>query len=170
MTETHRSETSQTAEASTAPTTAEPTVRRGQVKTLAEHIASAAVARANCVRGGNAEWQARWTDRLAELADLLPSGSGIDSGTTIGDCDKRTIRLSAPFHHLDEHGYYDGWTTYQIHASASLIGGLSVSVRGRDRNGTKDYLAELYECQLTRRYVEVYDPATETSTYEAVED
>lgn len=87
--------------------------------------------------------------RLKQLADQLPSGSGLDRGTKI-DLDRSRadrIVLIAPFHHMNEHGHYDGWTDHVIIVRPAF-GGIQVDVRGRNRNGIKDYLAEVYHHAL----------------------
>lgn len=53
------------------------------------------------------------SDRVQQLESFLPHGSGIDSGTKI-DLDKSKpdkIVLKFDFHHMDENGFYDGWST-----------------------------------------------------------
>lgn len=50
---------------------------------LCAAICNAVVARANCAKSGNSEWFDRWSEQLEQLAQLLPSGSGFDSGTRI---------------------------------------------------------------------------------------
>ncbi len=118
-------------------------------------IANAIVARTNCERSGNTEWYARWTERLAQLADLLPSGSGVDSGTTI-DLERSTgakIVLGTAYHHMDEGGGYSGWTEHAITIRPAFIGGIDLTIGGRDRNGIKEYLGEMYHADLTREVV-----------------
>ncbi len=119
----------------------------------------------NCTASGNAEWKVKATKRLAQVAqDLLPSGSGIDNGTVIVEIDDDRIVLLCDFHHMNEHGMYDGWTEHKITARCGFYLGITVSVSGRDRNEIKDYLAETYQYALSRtvewseekqRYVEV---------------
>lgn len=75
-----------------------------------------------------------------------PSGSGIDMGTALSekstmDC----IVLGTHFHHMDEHGSYDGWTDHMVRCKASMLFGIDVTVSGRDRNQIKDMLGEMYQ-------------------------
>jgi hypothetical protein len=51
---------------------------------------------------------------------------------------------------MDGSGMYDGWTDHTIRAYASFVYGIRITVSGPDRNGIKDYLAELYQDALTR--------------------
>jgi hypothetical protein len=53
------------------------------------------------------------------------------------------------YHHMDENGSYAGWSTYKVVVTPSLAFGINVAVRGRDRNQTKEYLAEVYNHWLT---------------------
>jgi len=115
-------------------------------------IAQLLMARENCRRSNNGEWLERHTDTLRRIAkDCLPSGSGIDSGTTI-DLDKSTadrIVLQTSFHHMNDGGMYDGWTEHTITVRPSLAFGCELTISGRDRNEIKDYLGELYTCVLS---------------------
>ncbi len=123
-----------------------------------EAIAQAMTARENCRKSGNTEWAQTWTARIDTIEASLPSGAGIDCGTTIDrerskpDC----IVLCASFHHMDEHGGYDGWTEHEIRLRPSFVYGVDVSVSGRDRNGIKDYLAEVYDEDAGSEWA--YDP------------
>ena len=115
------------------------------MRTLAQRIASTLAALHNCERSGNVEWAQKHSATLDALGALLPSGAGIDSGTKI-DRDNplpRQLRLRVPYHHMTSEGYYDGWTDYVVLVTPDWDG-VSVEVKGRDRNGTKEYLSELY--------------------------
>lgn len=75
-----------------------------------------------------------------------PSGSGIDMGTAVSEKSTQDcIVLGTHFHHMDEHGGYDGWTDHMVRCKASMLFGIDVTVSGRDRNQIKDYLGELYQ-------------------------
>ena len=109
-------------------------------------IATAVAARTNCDASGNSEWEQKWYIRLQELEKELPSGSGFDSGTTI-DLDKSTgekLVLHTSFHHMNDGGYYDGWTDHTVTVRPSFIGGFDVRVSGRNRNDIKGYVADMF--------------------------
>lgn len=81
------------------------------------------------------------------VKDNGPSGSGIDRGTgiRIESSGPNKLVLTCSFHHMDEHGYYDGWTEHKIVVTPTMIcGPLDVKVTGKDRNQIKDHLAEVY--------------------------
>jgi hypothetical protein len=122
-------------------------------KTLVSEISSAVVARRNCQKSGNTEWFANWSDRLTQLADMLPHGSGIDSGTKI-DLDAshaEKIVLYTSFHHMNDGGY-DGWTEHIVTVTPSFSS-INLRISGRNRNEIKDHLYEMFEYALTRSVV-----------------
>ena len=122
--------------------------------TLIQTIANALTARANCQRTGNTEWFARWTDTLTgPLTDALPHGSGINGENTI-DLDRSTpdkVVIHTAFHHMDENGYYDGWTQHTVTIRPAFEG-LHVTISGPDRNGIKDDLAIVFLDALLESY------------------
>lgn len=122
-------------------------------QTLIEAIATAIGARHRCAEINNMEWFDRWTQRLSAYAAALPSGSGIDNGTKI-DVDRSTanrILLTLSYHHLNDNGFYDGWTDHTITVRPAFIGRFTLTISGRDRNETKDYLAEVYAYALSEK-------------------
>ena len=91
-------------------------------------------------------------EKLAQLQDLLPSGSGFDAGTQI-DLDKSTpekIVLNTAFHHMNDGGYYDGWTEHTVTVRPSFLWDFDIRVGGRDRNCIKEYIAEMMHQALTQ--------------------
>jgi hypothetical protein len=120
-------------------------------QSVVEVLNSTIVARLNCRSHGNAEWAQRHTDTIKRIAkDLLPSGSGVDCGTTvdlecsIGD----RIVLHTSYHHMDDDGGYDGWTEHIITIRPSFLGNLTLSISGKNRNDIKEYLHDLYDTAL----------------------
>jgi len=130
--------------------------------TIISTLSTAIAARKNCAGSNNGtfnsdgkqEWFEKWTERIKELVDMLPSGSGIDNGTEIdlnaSHADK--IVLYTAFHHMNDGGYYDGWTEHTITVTPAFSG-ISLRISGRDRNQIKDYLYETYDYALTRPVV-----------------
>ena len=87
------------------------------------------------------------------MANFLPSGSGIDSGCVI-DPDKQKanrVVISCQFHHMNENGYYDGWTSHDITVTPAFGHRPDIRVTGRDRNGIKEYLADIFANALDRQ-------------------
>lgn len=118
--------------------------------TVAEAIASTCEAIRNCQKSGNEEWRLkhhatlRWIER-----QFLPSGSGVDSGTTIDDSlsGPSKIVLHLGYHHMDDVGVYDGWTEHTVTVRPTFTG-RDIRISGRDHNGIKEYLAEIIDCAL----------------------
>lgn len=86
-------------------------------------------------------------DRLDELVrEYLPSGSGFDNGTKL-NYDRSTpdkLVFETSFHHMDNHGGYDGWTEHVVVVRPSLAHGFVVDVTGRNRNDVKTYIVETF--------------------------
>lgn len=120
-------------------------------KTLAVELACLALAIANCSGGKNDEWAAKHRDRLDTLCkDMLPSGGGINAGVKF-DLVRSTpdkLVFDTAYHHMNDGGYYDGWTDHTITVRASLAHGLTIAISGRDRNGIKDHLHEVFSQAL----------------------
>lgn len=117
---------------------------------LIEAIAQALASRNNCLESGNTQTEAVWTEVLRRLERALPSGSGINAGTMIEraslpDC----VILHTSFHHMNQHGVYDGWTTHRITVKPSFVYGLDLRISGGNRNEIKDYLHQVYEQALS---------------------
>jgi hypothetical protein len=127
---------------------------------LIEHLANSIVAMRNCEKNGNTEWHDKHYERILWLVkNALPSGSGIDSGTKIdfdasnGDAPEKIV-LQCSFHHMDEHGGYDGWTDHTVVARPSFVLGIDLTITGKDRNDIKDYLSEVYYDALMQQWTE----------------
>ena len=122
--------------------------------TVISTLSAAIEARKNCQQSGNTEWLDRWNERIEQLVQMLPHGSGIDSGTKI-DLDKShadKLVLYTAFHHMNNGGFYDGWTEHTVTVTPGFRS-LNLRISGRDRNQIKDYLYETYNYALTRAVV-----------------
>ncbi len=99
--------------------------------------------------GANHRTNGTHKGKIWELQKLLPSGSGIDSGTKIdaSESNDNKIVLLCDFHHMDENGYYSGWTNHKVIITPAF-NGINIRITGRDRNSIKDYLHEVYDCAL----------------------
>ena len=96
-------------------------------------------------------WCGRWQTIVDRIMDYAPSGSGFDAGTKINwdKCKKDRIVFSTSFHHMNDSGYYDGWTDHEITITPSFFGGFDLKVSGRDKRGIKDYIGEVFYNWLT---------------------
>lgn len=113
--------------------------------TVAEHIASLVDARRTCQARGNTEWYDKHGERLKALVDRLPSGAGWDLGTVLQEdlSGPRKLVFTGSYHHMNDGGYYDGWTEHTITVRPSFLG-LEITISGRDRNQIKEYLFDLF--------------------------
>ena len=118
---------------------------------LYQELASRIQARLNCAESGNVEWFEKHEARIEELVkNYMPSGSGFDCGTKI-DLDKSTpekLVFYTDFHHMNEAGYYDGWTEHRITVRPSLQHYFTLTISGRNRNEIKDYIHQAFDCAL----------------------
>ena len=115
-------------------------------------IATAVQARLNCAKTPEThqKWFDKWTEIIEEETGNLPSGSGIDSGVKF-DFDASTpekLVFLFGFHHMNEVGYYDGWTDHSLIVTPSLQFGFHIRITGKDRNDVKDYLYETFQYAL----------------------
>lgn len=114
---------------------------------LYELLASLINARQNCIDRNNIEWRDTHEDSIIKLVErIMPSGAGFDNGTKI-DFDRSTdsrLEFTTAFHHMNDGGYYDGWTEHRVIITPSFIGGYDIRVTGRNRNDIKDYIAETF--------------------------
>ena len=117
---------------------------------LYEAIASACAARRNCDESGNTLWFERHTQRLCQYGEALPYGSGFDDGSHIDlqESSDTKIVIRTQFHHMDEHGGYDGWTAHKVTVKPNLVHGITLTVSGRNRNEIKDYISETFDQAL----------------------
>jgi len=49
---------------------------------------------------------------------------------------------------MNESGAYDGWTEHKLIVSPSLLFDLDLRITGRDRNGIKEYLHDVFSAAL----------------------
>lgn len=123
-------------------------------------IASKLAAMANCESKGNMEWYERHQSAIEYIIkNHLPHGSGIDAGVKI-DFDRSTeerIVLSFGFHHMDDNGFYNGWTEHDAIIKPSLAYGFTLRITGKDRRGIKEYLHETFHYVLSREIEEFPD-------------
>lgn len=114
-----------------------------------QSISTALGALQNCQRNGCHDADLIWTEVLDRLERELPRGSGFDAGTKIDrDSDPEKIRFTTSFHHMNDGGYYDGWTEHVVTISPSFQHLFDVKVSGRDRNQIKDLIATVFRCEL----------------------
>ncbi len=100
-----------------------------------------------CEASNNTEWKANHTKAIRELVyEYMPNGSGFDSGTSldISASNPEKLVFETNVHHMNEGGFYDGWTSHKVIVTPSLAFGFDVKVTGRDRNDIKNYIGEMF--------------------------
>ena len=125
------------------------------MRKLYENIANALLALRNCEKSGNTEWLNIWRERLElDLRDILPSGSGFDCGSKLDIEASKPNRLvfHTEYHHMDEGGFYAGWTKHAIIVTPSLAQGFDVRITGQDRNQIKDYIGIEFAYALNKEH------------------
>ncbi len=129
-------------------------------KKLYQELASLVQARRNCVATNNGEWRDNHEKTIFALCkNFMPSGGGVDCGTKI-DLDASTgerLVFDTGYHHMNENGYYDEWTTHRIIVKPSLLFGLDIRITGRDRNQIKEHLHEIVHADLTQEIFSTRD-------------
>lgn len=137
---------------------------------LYQHIVNTLVAIENCKCSGNQEWELKHKYTLELLEARLPSGSGFDSGSKVIEYRNGNLILSTEFHHMNECGYYDGWTTHKIIVKPDLQFEIVLTVTGPNRNDIKDHIQEVFqtaltlECELPRQAYERKQANTQVGT------
>lgn len=102
----------------------------------------------NCEKSNNREWLQKHKDNLAaKVKEFMPSGLGFDAGTelplSLNDDPNRLVFLTS-YHHMDEHGYYTGWSEHKVIVKPSLTSGFDLRITGRDRHQIKDYIRDVF--------------------------
>jgi hypothetical protein len=123
------------------------TENRIMAKPAYHALAHRLIAARNCEASNNAEWRTKHIAALDQIVrNHFPHGSGFDSGVTFEYAQSKPDRLvfTTAFHHMDENGFYDGWSNHQIIVTPSLAFGFNVRITGRDRNQIKDYIADVF--------------------------
>lgn len=127
-----------------------------------KQLATLVQARRNCLATNNTEWFEKHTELIRLLIrDFMPSGSGWDHGTTL-DLDKShgdKLVFGGAYHHMNDAGYYDGWTQHHVTVKPSLQFGYCIRIDGSNRNDIKDYLVDTFAQALETQVT--WDVATE---------
>ena len=92
------------------------------------------------------EWKDNHENSIEEICKALPHGSGIDGKCEIQleNCTRDKIVFFVEFHHMDENGFYSGWSEHNITLTPSFLFGYDMKISGKDRNGIKDYLHQTF--------------------------
>lgn len=128
-------------------------------KQVYQLIAGRVQALQTCRTRENNAWTDKHESALEAMAkSLLPSGAGCDAGTTIDVERSKPDRLVlvVSFHHMSEHGYYDGWTDHDVVVTPSLVQGFNLRITGPNHRGIKEHLRETFDYALSGYVEESY--------------
>lgn len=117
---------------------------------LYSELAQLIQARLTCKEALNDIWFAKHEGRIEELvSENMPSGSGFDAGTKIDFEASHGAKLvfTTSFHHMNEVGYYDGWTEHTVTVTPSFTG-FNLRISGRNRNDIKEYIGDVFHTAL----------------------
>lgn len=118
-------------------------------KKLYKKIASNLTWRDSLIKSPPQSYQNWWSkvqeDEFHELEDMLPSGSGIDSGCKIDPGSKPDrIIITFSYHFMNETGYY-GWEDYRLYITPSLAYDFNMRITGPNRQQIKDYFYDMFD-------------------------
>ena len=125
-------------------------------RTVIEALASAINARNNCIDLCNFTWAGRHEDTIEEICDNhLPSGSGVDNGTTIdlgASLDDKVVLLSS-YHAMNDGGMYVEWYDFLVTVTPSLVNVFNIDIDipakiEKVAPGVTEYLYDLFDNAL----------------------
>lgn len=116
------------------------------MKTLYSEISKTFQAHLKCIEMNSTEWKTKHRERIEYLVKhYFPFGFGFDSTKFDFESskpDKLVFRTG--YHHMNEAGYYDGWTHHTVIVTPSLAFGFNLRITGNNRNDIKNYIHECF--------------------------
>jgi len=110
----------------------------------------------NAIAQAVAHFEKDWAKDLLHVLerDHLPSGYGIDNGckVLVDESSPNRIVVRVDFHHMNDLGFYDGWTSHKAIITPSLQYGFDIRITGPNRRGIKDYLIEVLSDALEQDF------------------
>jgi hypothetical protein len=103
-------------------------------------------ARLNSIKANNTEWVDKHTIYIDAMLKALPHGSGIDNGMQLDFENSTETRIVFKFswHHMDENGYYDGWSDHELIITPTF-GDKDLRITGKRLGDIKDHLYQLFD-------------------------
>ncbi len=81
---------------------------------------------------------------LGPLLERLPHGSGFDNGVSLdSESGPEKLVFEFEFHHMDDHGFYTGWTYHRLVVTPSLEWGFTLELSDGVDN-FNDYISDLF--------------------------
>lgn len=121
------------------------------MKMFVQQLASTIQAYNNCVDSGNEEWKMKHSAAIDDAENSLPSGSGFDNGSIILKHDSTIDKIifATSFHHMNDAGYYDGWTEHKVIVTPAFDG-VNIKITGPNRNDIKELIHDAFHQVLTK--------------------
>ena len=122
-----------------------------------EVLAQLVTAYQRCEERAQIDWRDRHESSIQQVIDaVMPHGSGFDSGTEIAlaDCSAERLIFDFSYHHMDEHGYYCGWTDHRVTVTPSFLGRFQLRISGPNKRESH-YFYELFDACLNERVIYV---------------
>ena len=114
---------------------------------LYKRIAALVIAIENCRKTANIEWEEKHIKKIEQLVkENMPHGSGFDNGTFFNHEKSKENKLvfDTSYHHMNENGYYDGWTDHEVIVTPDLAFNFALRITGKNRNEIKEYMADCF--------------------------
>jgi hypothetical protein len=111
------------------------------------------------------DWATKHAERISALVhEHMPGGSGFDRGTQMDLEQSHAEKLvfTTSFHHMNDGGYYDGWTEHTIVVTPSFSG-FNLRISGRNRNDIKEYIHDAFSMALQTELARVVRDGKEVS-------
>ena len=85
-------------------------------------------------------------EKIRSFIVLLPSGNGIDDGVKFCPDISTPTKLvfSFSYHHMNDSGYYDGWTNHNVIITPCFGESFDIKITGPNKNDCKDYFYDLF--------------------------
>lgn len=84
-------------------------------------------------------------DAMREFVEnTAPSGSGFDSGIELEKAGGDKVVFSTAFHHMNDVGYYIGWTEHKVKVIPSLYNQYNLKISGHNKNDIKEYISDVF--------------------------
>lgn len=103
---------------------------------------------------------------------VFPHGSGFDAGTQFNwkKSTPNKLVFDTSFHHMNDCGYYDGWTVHQVIITPSLSHGYDMCITGKNKRDIKDYIGDMFGSfhSWEREVAEIYLESLTESHFKSI--
>lgn len=99
------------------------------------------------LRGNRLESKLRAiAERIMDYVEkYMPIGSGIENTRLVlAKSTESVLVFSCAYHHMNETGFYTGYTYHEIKVSSSLTNEINIRITGKDRYDIKEYLDQIF--------------------------